>query len=179
MIDLIFIIAFLALFHFVYESILAPSFRLSLRFKLFALRDELRALKIECGARLDDKHFHFLQDSINALISVLFRVDITLMAIAVQSYKTDPEFRRRVDERAKILDDCTVEPAREIRRKSLWIFAQALAVNCGIFFTIVAPIAIGHAGYSEIKSRVRKVASLSEQDFKRFAPDDSLTASLV
>jgi hypothetical protein len=58
----------LAALHFVYESILAPSFRLSLRFKLFVLRDEVRQLKIDCASSLNDRHFDFLQDSINNLI---------------------------------------------------------------------------------------------------------------
>jgi hypothetical protein len=51
------IIIFLALtvFHFVYESILAPSFRLSLRFRLFVLGDEVRKLKIECAESLNDE----------------------------------------------------------------------------------------------------------------------------
>ena len=39
MITAIFILIALAALHFVYESILAPSFRLSIRFKLFALSD--------------------------------------------------------------------------------------------------------------------------------------------
>ena len=55
----------LAVFHFVYESILAPSLRLSLRFRLFALRDEARQLKIECVDSLNDAHCVFLQASIN------------------------------------------------------------------------------------------------------------------
>ncbi|MGH8330614.1 MAG: hypothetical protein ACRER3_22985, partial [Pseudomonas fluorescens] len=56
---------FLAFVHFVFESILAPSFRLKLRFEIFALRDELRLLKIECESSLHDKHFEYLQSSLN------------------------------------------------------------------------------------------------------------------
>jgi hypothetical protein len=47
---------FLALAHFIYESILAPSWRLSLRFRLFSLRDEVRALEADCRDGLDDEH---------------------------------------------------------------------------------------------------------------------------
>jgi hypothetical protein len=53
----------LAVFHFVYESIWAPSFRLSLRFRLFVMRDEVRQLKIECAETLGDEHFVCAVDS--------------------------------------------------------------------------------------------------------------------
>jgi hypothetical protein len=68
----------LAVFHFVHESILAPSFRLSLRFRLFVLRDEVRQLKIECAESLNDEHFVFLQDSINGLISIRYGISVWL-----------------------------------------------------------------------------------------------------
>jgi hypothetical protein len=54
MITAIVILISLAALHFVYESILAPSLRLSLRFTLFALRDEVRQLKIDCASSLSD-----------------------------------------------------------------------------------------------------------------------------
>jgi hypothetical protein len=66
----------LTLAHFIYESIVAPSLRLKIRYDLFALRDELRFLKIKRGSSLDDKHYVYLQDSINTMISHLARYDI-------------------------------------------------------------------------------------------------------
>jgi len=51
----IIVLAGLAVYHFVYEGILAPSFRLKLRFELFELRDELRKLKISHAEDLRDE----------------------------------------------------------------------------------------------------------------------------
>jgi hypothetical protein len=179
MIELFFAICIVAMCHFIYESILAPSFRLRLRFKLFALRDELRDLKIERNGSLDNKHFDFLQDSINSLIFVLFRVDMSLVISAQNSYQNDKEFRRNADERAKILDDCQIAVASEIRRKSLWVLLLAIIVNSGMLVILTLPVILLVHGLSETKKRLRKFASLSEQDMRRIAPQDSLTASLT
>jgi hypothetical protein len=179
MIELLFIICIVAMCHFIYESILAPSFRLRLRFKLFELRDELRNLKIDCQGSLDNKHFNFLQDSINSLIFVLFRVDMSLFISAQNSYQNDKEFRRNADERANILDDCQIAAAREIRRKSLWVLLLALIVNSGMLVVLSLPVTLFVHGLSETKKMLRKFASLSEQDMRRIAPQDSLTTSLI
>lgn len=104
------IMFFLALVHFIYESILAPSWRLRLRFRLFALRDELRALKGECRGLLDDEHFAYLQDSINTMIAMLHRYDVAAVAAAELRYRRDPEFRRCVEIRTAILDHHSAPP---------------------------------------------------------------------
>src|SRR5882724_446379 len=121
----------LAVVHFVYESILAPSFRLSLRFKLFALRDEARQLKIDCADALSDKHFDFLQASINNLISNLNRFDMaTFLGVGFES-KRDPSFLKSAEERSRMLDDCNIPRAREIRQQSLRIIPAAIVINGG------------------------------------------------
>ena len=119
MIILLEIMFFMALAHFIYESILAPSWRLSLRFKLFALRDEVRALKAECRNLLNDEHYACLQDSINTMITMLYRYDVAAIAAAEFRYRSDPEFRRRVEARSTILDACDVPQAQSIRRRSV------------------------------------------------------------
>src|ERR1700736_3495947 len=108
MITAIVILIALAALHFVYESILAPSFRLSQRFRLFVLRDEVRQLKIECAQSWNDEHLVILQDSIKGLISMLHRFDMaSLLGLEFESRK-DPEFLKQAEERSRVLDDCKV-----------------------------------------------------------------------
>jgi hypothetical protein len=95
-----------ALYHFVYESILAPSERLKLRFELFELRDRLRALKVDHSDYLEDRHFHYLQDSLNSLICLLGRFDLATLSRIELEFQLDPELRRRSEMRTAILDDC-------------------------------------------------------------------------
>jgi hypothetical protein len=168
---LIFILCFLAIFHFVYEGILAPSFRLKLRFELFELRDEVRQIKIEHKDKLNDVHFDYLQDSVNTLISILYKFDFATLALAESVSRSDPEFKKRAEERSRLLDDCQLDQARNIRKKSLKIAAKALLVNSGASTLYLFPIAMGLAGYSALKKRIKMFASLSEPDFKKVSID--------
>ena len=55
---LIFVV--LVVFHFIVESVVAPSERSKIRWELFALRDKIRMLKIEHGHGLDNELYdHF------------------------------------------------------------------------------------------------------------------------
>ena len=178
MITAIFILIALAALHFVYESILAPSFRLSLRFKLFVLRDEVRKLKIDCAGSLSDKHFDFLQNSINNLISNLNRFDMaTFVGVEFES-KKDPSFLKAAEERSRMLDDCKIPRAREIREQSLKIISAAIFINSGaLFLLIFAPIIIATLGYTEVKQRIRIFAFISDQDLKRIPPSESAASA--
>ena len=178
MTTVIFISIALAALHFVYESILAPSFRLSLRFKLFVLRDEVRQLKIDCAASLSDRHFDFLQDSINNLISNLDRFDMaTFVGVQLES-KKDPSFLKSAEERSCMLDDCNIPRARDIREQSLKIVSAAIFINSGaLFLLIFAPIIIATLGYTEVKKRIKIFAFISDQDLKRIPPAASAAAS--
>src|SRR5215213_10262893 len=162
MIAIILALPLLAVAHFVFESILAPSLRLRLRFKFFALRDALRALKIACDSKLDDKHFDYLEESINTFIGVLPRIDFAMVTASELEYRRDEEFRRRVDQRLMVLDDCVIPDAKEIRTKTLRLATWALAVNSGVVVAISLPFAMFALGYQGLKKRLRTFASIPE-----------------
>lgn len=170
----------LAVFHFVYESILAPSFRLSLRFRLFVLRDEVRQLKIECAQSLNGEHLVLLQDSINGLISMLHRFDMaSLLGVEFESRK-DPEFLKQAEERSRMLDDCKIPRVREIRKQALKIVTEALCVNSGAWVVLFfAPWIVAVIGFSEAKRRIRVFASLTGQDFKRLSASESAAIASI
>jgi hypothetical protein len=165
----------LTVFHFMYESTLAPSFRLQLRFELFRLRDELRNLKME-RKNLDDKHFHYLQGSINTLIANLARFDAATIARIDAELQRDPELRKRSEARCKVMDDCDVAEARLIRRKCNLIGMKALAVNSGGWSIYILPGVFVLVGLSELKRRIKAVLSISESDFAKAAPPDLVTS---
>jgi hypothetical protein len=167
---LILIVAFLVLFHFVYESILAPSFRLKLRFELLCLRDELRMLKIQLGDSLGDEHFHRLRDSINALISMLYRFDVVTLATLQREIRRRPDLRDRVELRARLLDSCGVPQAQRIRQRSLVIATKAIAVNSGGWCVFLVPPALAYLGIYRLRTLVKASVSLSEWDLSRVVP---------
>jgi len=161
------VMVLLTLAHFIYESILAPSFRLKIRYEALALRDELRLLKMQRGGTLDDKHYEYLQDSINTMISNLARFDVATLGLSGRVYNRDLEFRVRVDERARLLEDCTLPEARSLRRRNVVLVERAILVNSGMLVAPLVPFVLMGVGLSALKQRIRKLASLSEPDFKR------------
>lgn len=159
-----------AVYHFVLESIIAPSARLEMRFKLFELRDDLRRLKLAHADGLDDKHFHYLQDSINAQIASLYRYDVAMFVMARLRYERDAEFKKLCDGRARILDDCGVDAVREIRRQSLRVVAAALGVNSAGWLVFIVPGAVVAACLSAIKQQIKRLASLTPRDLDSVIP---------
>ena len=169
----------LAVFHFTYESVLAPSLRLSLRLRLFVLQDEVRQLKLECAESLHGQHLAFLRDSIDGLTSMLNHVDMaSLVGVGLES-RRDPTFLKQARERARMLDDCTVLRVREIRKQTLKIAAEALVVNSGAWVVLFfAPWIIASIGYSEAKRRFSVLASLNSREFRRISPVESAAAAV-
>lgn len=176
---LLIVLAAFAILHFTYESIIAPSLRLRLRYRLFALRDQIRNLKIGCGDALADRYFHYLQDSINGMISVLYQFDIAALVHVHRELKTNPDLRKRAEIRANILDDCPIPEARAIRYESCKIAAYAIAVNNGVWALFIAPFAAAHLGASAVKKLIRQTISLSESDIHRAIPPSSVAGSLT
>ena len=161
----------LVVFHFVYESIIAPSWRLSIRFKLFALRDELRILKIEHGDRLDDKHFHYLQDSINSIIQALPRLEVTTIAHVKRAIESDEELKKRLIARQKILDDCAFPEMSAIRKKSIALSIESLGANSAGWWIYLIPLMAVGGVYKSIERRIRALISLSDPDIEKVAPE--------
>jgi hypothetical protein len=171
-----FLIAILgvALYHFIYESILAPSWRLKLRFELFVLRDKVRALKIDHPEAFRDKHYHYLQDSVNTLVMLLARFDLATLGRIEAEMKRNPQLQKQSDERSRILDDCGLEEAKAIRYASLRIAFSALAVNSGGWFIYAVPtlsIVFGLKSYfSSFRQRIKAVVAIPQAEINKFAP---------
>lgn len=125
---------FLAIIHFVYESILLPSIRLRLRFRMFALRDDLRSLACEKTDELDSKVYEQMQDSINTALAFLYRIDVRSIYEVAQLLKSDTSLKERAGKRAHEIENYPMEELQNIRRKCLTVFALALFANSAIFF---------------------------------------------
>jgi len=183
----IFGLAGAVLCHFVYESILAPSIRLELRFELFKLRDELRSLKINnlssktSEPEFVDGHYAYLQDSINALLCILYRYDLAAIWTITDQINRDEDLRHRVEARARLLDDCELPAVRSIRKRQLDIATKALAVNSGPVLLLLLAPAFALRGYKAVRGKIRGEIKTSltvpGTDLKRCIPHESELSS--
>ncbi|MDB0616235.1 hypothetical protein PL372_11915 [Tenacibaculum dicentrarchi] len=91
------------IFHFIYESILMPSFRLELRYKLFELRDELRNIKSEENSKVSDDVFDILEGTVCTVINRLPFFSLSAQMDAFKEYESNKSFQNRVEKRKKFL----------------------------------------------------------------------------
>ncbi len=165
----IFVFTGLAILHFWYEAIYAPSKRLEIRFKLFELRDEARMLKIKYGKELDDKHFQYLQESLNGLIRHLYNIDLVLLVALSIKVHEDKEFKKRMEANAKALEGCNVPEAREIIKRGAKLVERAVNINSGGWIFYVVPIAIAFACYRMTAKLIRFICAMPEHELDKIA----------
>ncbi len=120
----IMILAAGATLHFVYESIIAPSLRLELRLALIRLGNEVRLLEDPSSAAADERsdvverQLCELQDSIDSLACMLFKFDLVTIYAISEEIDRDAGLKRRVEARARILDDCALPEVLVLREST-------------------------------------------------------------
>lgn len=178
----IMILAAGAVLHFVYESIVAPSLRLELRLALIRLANEVRRLKIQNSAAADEqseiveRQLDELQDSIDSLACILFKFDLVTIHAISKEIDRDAGLKRRVEARARILDDCVLPEVQALRREQIRIATKALAVNSGPMLLWSAVPASLFIGYHAVFNKIMNSLTVPAPDLKRFILDEGSLA---
>ncbi len=165
----ILVFAFLVTWHFVYESIVVPSYRLQLRFELFALRDELRFLKIVHGEEFDDEAFNVLHTAMNSLISRLHAINIRTLYLASQALEQQ-EWKERVAKSRHAIGECKIDRVKEIDSECFSAFRRVFIANSGGWAAYVVPIAILAAGLRKVAAAIRSLVYISDRERDKIIP---------
>lgn len=179
MTTLFFILIIGSIFHFIYESILLPMFRLELRYKLFKLRDRLRNLKLENSESIDDNVFYLLEDTICTIINRLPYLSISSKIDASKEFENNAAFRKRVENSVHLLKSCNNKEVEDINEKISNISLVAFLLNAGGWIYILLPILLIVFIFAFITSKVAqlhkflirgldKLTFASDNDFGRF-----------
>lgn len=127
-----YILVFLAIWHFFYESVVANSLRHGLRYKFFKLRDELRNVRIDNDLSKKDKQIYdILDNSICQMIN-------SMSFISIGNYY---RLKKEIDRNIKVKSDIEnvknlIETANNIELKRIneeigLIGGRALVINNG------------------------------------------------
>lgn len=139
---------------FVYQGIILPGIRLSLRYRVFALRDQLRRLVIEGRVQEKDAAFQLLHDRLNFMCISLSRLD--LARVIQTSSSLDDQTKTRVAHYMRLMEAAPGE-VQKIYKESLNVLMLALTYNSLFTFVISATcLLIGVA----VKSSFRHVKEL-------------------
>ena len=160
-----FIITGLAVLHFVYQAILLPSIRLSLRFRLFALRDRLRALLARDQEALEA--FRIQHAAINNSIRMLSKVDFAFIWRVESQLRLDKAMRARIEKRIKIVEEFEEEEFQAILKATNRTFRAAVLANAGAWFFYIVPIALVFLCLKKLKIAVKGALSVPEGELSK------------
>lgn len=146
-----------ATFHFVWESIIAPSLRLQLRYRIFEQRDRLRMLKVTRHDELSQEAFCSLHDSVNTAVRLLPSIGLTTLMEAGHAVESDPELREYIEKRRELLNHCPVQEVREIHQATTAAVSSAFAINSLCLTLWLLPIVLSLA---IIRWTTRRIAEL-------------------
>jgi len=153
---LILVLAGLALFHFIYEGIWAPTARMELRNDLFSLRDELRKLRISGDAKCSKEAFEIAHDGINQYINRLHWVTISFERTYSRAMKKR-DFRDVVKRRTRILGAAENEQLRLIAHRANGVIENAYFANAGGWLPYVLTLALIAFLVSGVRSRFSRL----------------------
>jgi hypothetical protein len=141
----------------IYQAGILPGLRLSLRYRVFALRDRLRKLVITGTVKESDPAFTLLHDQLNFLACNLFRYD--LLRVAQSGHRMTDEKRAYVEARIKIMEGAN-EEVQKIYRESLDAVMRAIVLNSLFFFVFVSicfgVVLLFQVGFRRVKEAYKR-----------------------
>ncbi len=167
---LFYIVVVAAAFHFLWESILAPSFRCRLRFELFELRDELRWLHHQQPSGCDLDAFRYLQSAVNNGLRLLPRADFTLLRSVHNVLENDEALCRRIERRRQLIESSGSAELKAVQKRLQKITCQAFAINTGGWMIYVIPIVCAFASLGGINRFIKNTILIPESELDKVAP---------
>ena len=165
---LILIAAVLCLWHFVWEGIVAPSLRMQIRDRIFALRDELRNRIIDGDPASADRAFDYLQEIMNTSIVYLSAADPVSLYMAKRAFARDENFRLESEKRLQVIEANDV--ARDISKRLNRLYGDAFLVNSGGWFIYLIPLLLTLVLFSTIIDFFRQILALPTSRIQQAMP---------
>lgn len=177
---LFFIVFLLAFYHFIWEGIILPNKRLSFRYDLFTLRDELVNLKINNPEKLDDDVFDLLFNRINVSINRLPYLTISSAWRAQIEYHSSEKFKNEFNKKRQLIVNSKIESIKRIEKDLIAIGTKAFFVNSGGWIYLLVPIMLlssaiskllGTANFilNKLQNQVLKLLTTSDKEFSNLS----------
>lgn len=136
----LFIFFMLVLWHIVYDLLILPNVRLTQRYKLFKLRDDLRNLKAQEESHVSDEVFLYVDEMISATIRMMPLYSIVTLIEVMINFSKDPENEKEYQANMMLLENCRVVKVKEIYIGCCKIGYEAFLLNSGGWFAYIIPI---------------------------------------
>lgn len=157
---LFFLIMVLAFWHFAYEAILLPNFRLFLRYKLFEIRDELRNHHFIKTSKENQGAYIYLESSVNSAIAHLPSMSLAVIYSFSKELKANQELSKQLQKKREQFDTCDDKKIHELSDKLASIISIAILVNSGAWVPYLFPILIIASIFGLITSWIQNCKDL-------------------
>jgi hypothetical protein len=158
-----------ALLHWIYEGIILPSLRLSLRYRLFALRDRLREVKSKNNETVSDDVFRYLQGTINNGIALLPFTDFRVIG-AAEAIEKDESLRTRIQKREDAISRCQISEIKEIVTEINDVWWTAFISNTAGLAAYVIPLLFIWHFWTNISGSIKKLVLVPEREIEKAIP---------
>lgn len=167
--------------HYIYETILLPTYRQQARDELFVLRDKLRAELIKEKHSVDKETiqaFSMIDSIINKSLNRLYLLTIPNMIKFEFMKDKSVEIQQEIDRKNGLLERCSSEVVREVNEKMNVVLMKVLVVNSMGLVIYLMPFIL-------IARIVSSLCDKMKTDAKRFvsivvgAPDDKAARFLI
>ena len=138
------IVLVLACVHLAYEMIVAPSLRLVLKFKLFALRDRARYAQRAATTDAEKAAACLITEGLDRTMLGLRRLSLAAVVRASDAYSNNEAIRNEVDFEIGFIDSHGSSELKSIHREANNVFIMAAAVGSGglMFYMVPAVLMI-------------------------------------
>ena len=170
MITLFFIVLCLAVIHFIYDGIILPSIRLHLQNRIFALRDEIRWIKITRPELINEELFKYLQNAINNTINFLPSITLSSFIFIMRTFKKNPELYERAEKITNFIDKNSTSEIKNIVKRVQKIFRYAFLANSFVIFIYTCILSIPLAIVFSLHQRLRDIINIPKSEVTRPIP---------
>ena len=165
-----------AVVQYVYGFFIAPALRTSNRYKVFALRDEIRRIQFERTAKIDPSTLAAIERYLNTVLGLADHISISHIARMKRLLESNPTIRRRIDKEWKTLDDCENKDVRRIVSEMRRLTVRSFFINSApAAFDVIPLLAIFATLKFSVDAAIALVKSFSSSSMDlQYLPDREL-----
>lgn len=137
---LIIVFVVMAIFHFIYESVILPSLLLNLKYKFEKLKDELIMMVIEDKDKVSPSDFNYVMFNLDANSNNLKNINFLNMFKVSKFVKANPNYKDEND--LMTIDDVENKDVKALHSKSIKLCVKAVLYNSGMLIIYLFPILV-------------------------------------
>lgn len=169
MLTVFYILIFIAMWHLVFESVVAPMMRMHYRNQLFALRDDLRRAWISDQDK-DDELYIFMQEWINNAIGYLHKMNFSFILALYREINNNAGLKRQSKNRLAVLVESKMEVTHKIVNQTVVVIHRAAFINSGGWLYLIVMVLPFVLAYSRVRHLIEVALAFPNKDARKLPP---------